>query len=259
MNVNPKISIVIPSYNKASHIRETLESIFSQNYPNLEVIIQDGASTDTTINIIKKYAKKYPKMLFWESRKDKGQGDAINTGLKKAKGDILTFINADDFYKNGSLAKVGKLFNENPKADWIVGEGDIVDCKGKKISNLVTIYKNALLKINCYQILMIVNYITQPSVFINKKAYEKFGPFIQKNRAVMEYELWLKLGAKNMPLVEKSCLSSFRLEEGSFSSSQYAQILKEDLKIVKKYTQNFLILFLHKLHNLGRVFLIKFK
>jgi glycosyltransferase involved in cell wall biosynthesis len=102
----PKISIVIPSFNKKKFIGATLESIFSQNYPNFEVIIQDGASTDGTLEITEKFAKKYPQVVNWESKKDKGQTDAINKGLKKAKGEILTYINADDIYIKGALKKV---------------------------------------------------------------------------------------------------------------------------------------------------------
>src|SRR3990170_8361781 len=123
MKIFPKISIVIPSLNKVSFIKETLESIVTQNYPNLEVIIQDGGSTDGTLEIIKKYAKKYPDKINWESIKDKGQTDAINRGFKKASGRVLSYINADDLYENGALNKVGEYFSKNPKTLWLAGRG----------------------------------------------------------------------------------------------------------------------------------------
>ncbi len=249
----PKISIVIPSYNKVDYIEETLGSIFIQNYPNLEVIIQDGGSTDGTVDIVKKYAKKYPKVISWKSKKDKGQVDAINKGLKKATGDIVAYINADDVYKKGALVNVGKYFSKNPDTLWLAGKGNIIDERGEEISSWVTKYKNLLLKINCYSLLLSVNYLMQPSVFLSKKVYRKYGPFSGTKRFIMEYELWLKLGRFQMPAILGVYLASFRLTMGTISTTQFRKILYRDLQIARKYTKNPLILFLHHLNNLGRM------
>ena len=100
MKDDPKISIVIPSYNKAKYIEKTLESINRQDYNNYEAIVQDGGSTDETVEILKKHSKNNNRII-WTSKKDKGQLDAINKGLKKASGDLVTFINADDMYSTG--------------------------------------------------------------------------------------------------------------------------------------------------------------
>src|SRR3990167_10909805 len=100
----PKISVIIPSLNKAKFISQTLKSIFDQGCSGLEVIIQDGESSDGTLEIIKKFAGRYP--VKWESKEDKGQLDAINKGLSKATGEILTYINADDFYEEGVFKAV---------------------------------------------------------------------------------------------------------------------------------------------------------
>src|SRR3989304_10266752 len=135
MKALPKISIVIPSFNKAGFIGETLQSIFIQRYPNLEVIIQDGGSSDGTVGIIKKYAGKYPDIVSWESKRDRGQVDSINKGLKKAKGEVFSYINADDVYKKGSLKKVGEYFAKHPGTLWLAGKGDMIDKEGKKVSS----------------------------------------------------------------------------------------------------------------------------
>ncbi len=254
----PKISIVIPSYNKIDYIEKTLKSIFIQNYSNLEVIIQDGGSTDGTVDIIKKYAKKYPKTISWTSKKDKGQVDAINKGLKKAIGNILTFINADDVYEEGALLAVGEYFRKHPGTLWLAGKGRIINAEGEEISKWITKYKNFLLRFNKYTFLLIVNYLFQPSVYLNKKAYRKNGPFRGINSVVMEYDLWLKLGRKKMPNIIDEYLSNFRLSMDNISATQYKNVLKKDYNIAKKHTNNLLVLLLHLLNNFGRVAILYF-
>lgn len=248
----PKISIVIPSFNKKKFIIETLDSIFSQNYPNFEIIIQDGGSTDGTVNIIKNFVSKHSE-IEWESKKDEGQVDAINKGLKKATGEIFTYINADDVYKMGALKKVGEYFAKNPKTLWVAGKGDMIDEKGKEISPWITSYKNFLLTNNYYPLLLIVNYLMQPSVFLSRKAFEKNGPFVGTKIGVMEYDLWLKLGKIEMPKILDKTLSSFRIYKGSISTKEFKKVLLADEQIAEKYTQNPLILLLHYIHNVGRV------
>ncbi|MEM3394160.1 MAG: glycosyltransferase family 2 protein, partial [Candidatus Methanomethylicia archaeon] len=247
--VFPKISVVIPSFNKVDFVEDTLSSIIKQNYPNLEVVIQDGGSADGTLEVIKKYERKHPSVFKVESKKDKGQLDAINKGLKKTTGEILTYINADDVYEKGAFRKVAEAYLKNKKALWFAGKGRVINEKGKEIAKLATWYKSVLLNINHKSLVIMTNYFIQPSVFITRKAYEKYGPFTGTKTAVMEYDLWLKLFCVSKPVVIPYCLSSFRLYKGSISTSKVKEMMAEDEKIVKKYTSSLFILFLHKLHN----------
>jgi len=248
----PKISIVIPSYNKVQYIQETLESIISQKYSNLEVIIQDGGSTDGTLEIIKKYAKEHPKVIRWISKKDKGQVDAINKGFKKARGEILAFINADDVYVKGALQKIGIAFSKCPETVWAAGQGETINKKGKTVFSLVGFYKNVLLRFNKYTFLIMVNYLMQPSVFLKKEMFNKYGPLVGWKGMVLEYELWLKIGKDVMPKIISHKLSKFRLTREALSFTQLDKISEEEYKIVKKHTNNPFIVLLHKLHNAGR-------
>jgi glycosyltransferase involved in cell wall biosynthesis len=254
--MKPKISIVVPSYNKAKFIELTLKSIFTQNYENLEVIIQDGGSTDGSLRIIKKFAKKYP--IIWESKKDKGQLDAVNRGMRKATGEILTFINADDCYKPRAFSAVSKAFTKNPNSFWFAGRGIVVNEKGREIAKAVTWYKNLLLSLNSKFFLLVTNYLIQPSIFFTKTAYKKYGPFSGTSDFITEYNFWLRLGHVSMPTVINKDISEFRIEPNTKTKRMFKGLLFEDMKIVKKYTKNPIILILHELNNMGRVLIAKF-
>ena len=103
----PKISIITPSFNQGKFLEQTILSVLAQRYPNLEYIIIDGGSTDGTMEIIKKYESH---LKFWVSEKDGGQADAINKGLKYCSGEILNWINSDDYLAEGALHKIAETF-----------------------------------------------------------------------------------------------------------------------------------------------------
>ncbi|WKZ25994.1 MAG: glycosyltransferase family 2 protein [bacterium] len=253
----PLISIIIPSYNKVKYIEKTLRSIVTQKNVRVEVIIQDGGSTDGTLDIIKKYAKKYPKLIKFVSKKDDGQLDAINKGLKKAKGEIVTFINADDVYEKDALFTVAEYYKENPNALWFAGKGIVIDENDIEIAKIATVYKSFLLKFNLYNLLLMTNYLMQPSVFLTKKALRKYGLFTGTKFAVMEYDMWLKIGKDQMPVVIDMYLSKFRISEGSISSVMYNELFSMDIKIVRKHSKNVIFVYTHKINNYFRILYLK--
>src|SRR5690606_33014626 len=95
----PLVSVVTPSYNKGKFIKETIESVLSQDYPNIEYIVMDGGSTDETVDILKSYGDR----IAWISEKDDGQADAVNKGIARARGEIIGWLNSDDTYLPGAV------------------------------------------------------------------------------------------------------------------------------------------------------------
>lgn len=250
----PKIFIVIPSYNISKYIDQTLRSIVDQDYPNYEVLVQDGGSKDSTIDIVEKYSKKYPKNIKFVSKKDDGQLDAINKGLSKASGEIITFINGDDVYEKGTFKAVSSYYIENPGALWFVGRCRMINENGQEIAKFWTVVKNMLLSLNSYFVLLFTsNYISQPSTFLTLNAYKKYGPFTGNKKFIYEYDMWLKLGKVKMPVVIKKTLSSFRITQENKSSVMYDDLFEFDINVIKKHTNNKIALYLHKLNNLVRV------
>src|ERR1039458_3148368 len=113
----PRITIVTPSYNQSQFLEDTIRSVLTQNYPNVEYFVIDGGSTDGSVEIIKKYERW---LTHWESVPDKGQADAILKGFARSTGDIVGWLNSDDLYLPGCLESVGTYYAEHPKTECVV-------------------------------------------------------------------------------------------------------------------------------------------
>ncbi|WP_217706926.1 glycosyltransferase family 2 protein [Pedobacter ghigonis] len=174
----PKLTIVTPSYNQANFIEETIRSILLQNYPNLEYIIIDGGSTDSTLEILQKYS---PWISFYESVKDEGQGQAINKGFSLASGDYYAWINSDDYYLEGSFFKVLSKFIQT-KTSFIYGYSYSFDgqCNKMELKKTPPLF-DFLLRIPSLQ---------QPSCFWSSKIHQ---PVWEELVCSLDYELWLRL------------------------------------------------------------------
>lgn len=183
----PRISVVIPSLNQGRYIEEALRSVLLQGYPDLELIVMDGGSTDRTVPLIRKYE---PWISHWVSAPDRGQSSAINDGLRRATGEVFVWIGCDDRLLPGALARVGAHFAEKPESAWLAGAGRLVFQSGRvgqmasRVASPDDLPRYWLWANSCY--------VVQPSCFWRRRLWEAVGGVREDLHLAMDYDLWLR-------------------------------------------------------------------
>lgn len=240
-----KFSIIIPSLNQGKFISQTIESVLKQSYKNVEIIVVDGGSTDDTLDIL----KSYNNQIAWLSEKDNGQTNAINKGIAMSNGDIIAYLNSDDYYLDGTLEIVATIFNSNKNTLWVTGDYIIINENGGKIQSYIIKYKKFLRKLLSFNLLSVLNPIAQPSTFMHKLLIAKVGNFNESLHYAMDYEYWLRAISIKNPTVTNKTLSAFRIHHKSKGGSQYKVQFQEEIDVARKFQSNRAMIFLHQVHN----------
>jgi len=240
----PRITVVTPSYNQRHFIEQTILSVLAQEYPNLEYIIMDGGSTDGTVDVLRHYSDR----LQWISEADRGQSHAINKGFALATGDIVTFINSDDLYEPGAFHTVARFFQECATAKWVAGKCRIIDQQGQEVMRWVTGYKNVLLRFGSYRLLLIVNYLAQPAVFMKREVLQEVGLVDESLVYTMDYDYWLRLYQQYPIQPLNTYLAQFRTHPTSKTRQSALLNLAEEEILIRRYSNSPWIRTLHQLH-----------
>lgn len=236
-----KFSIITPSFNQGRYIEETIRSVVTQD-AHIEYLVIDGKSVDDTVEILSDYKCRYPDIIHWVSEKDNGQVDAINKGMKKATGDILAFINSDDYYLPDAFRCVEQYFLANPEKKWLVGNCRVSDAKLAWTFSL----KHMLPIEKIPWLIKIFNVINQPAVFIKRELFEGVGFFDEQYSYAFDYDYWLRcLHVGGASLRVRTVLSVFRIQNESKSNINFKAQFDEDYEIAKKYIDNKFFLSFH--------------
>lgn len=181
----PLVTVVTPSYNQGRFIRETIESVLSQKYPNIEYIIMDGLSDDETPQICARYADR----LTFVTEKDQGQSDAINKGFALARGEIVAWLNSDDLFLPGAIERAVEAFLREPDLGAVYGEGYQIDVDGR-IKQRFAVTE----PFNLWKLVYMSDYILQQTVFFRREVFDEVGFLDRELHYGMDWEILMRIG-----------------------------------------------------------------
>lgn len=184
------VSIVTPSYNQAPFLERTIRSVLEQDYSQIEYIVVDGGSSDGSREIIERYA---PRLAYWSSEKDQGQGEALNKGFARAHGEIVAWLNSDDYYLPGAVSSAVRLFEQNPDVGLIYADMLAVDAQDR-VTNHLRCRQLGLKDLLCFEI------IGQPAVFMRRAAFEAAGGLDPAYHLLLDHHLWIKIACQSLIL-----------------------------------------------------------
>lgn len=222
------VSIITPSYNQAKYLEQTIQSVLRQDYPRIEYIVMDGASSDGSVEIIKKYAGQ---LTYWESQQDMGQADAINKGFARATGDIVAWLNSDDYYLPGIISKAVQVFEENPDVVLIYGNMLAVDENGATFNTLT--YRPLT-----FEDLLCFHIIGQPAVFMRRSALQKTKGLDPTFHFLLDHLLWIQIAKQGKILHVDQTWSAARYHAEAKNVAKAAEFGREAFRILETIAQD---------------------
>jgi glycosyltransferase involved in cell wall biosynthesis len=183
----PLVTIVTPSFNQGRFIRETIESVFSQDYPHIEYIVMDGGSKDETADVVKEYAGR----LTWISERDRGQSDAINKGFRMARGEIVAWLNSDDILLPGAVSQAVAAFERKPQMGAVYGEGYLIDIDSKVKGRFP--YTQPM---DLWRLTYLSDFILQQALFLRRTVLEELNYLDEGLHYTMDWDLLIRIASR---------------------------------------------------------------
>ena len=214
----PLVSIVTVVFNGEKYLKETIQSVINQSYDNVEYIIIDGGSTDETLNIIKKYEDKID---YWVSEQDEGMYDALRKGFSLCNGEVMAYINADDFYLPNAFTTIIDIFKKHEDIMWLTG----MPINYNKFGQITWVdypwgydQRNIKQGLNCGGNKL--GFIQQESTFWRKKLIDNVDiTCLNQFKFAGDYYLWKQFAEFEKLYLVQSCLSGFRLHDNQLSNA----------------------------------------
>lgn len=217
----PLVTIVTPSFNQAAYLEETMRSVLDQDYPRLEYWVIDGGSTDGSLEIIRRYEDR---LAGWISEPDRGQGEAINKGFSRARGEIVAWLNSDDLYLPGAIGRAVEVLMGDPSLAMGFGDVRSIDGAGATIGHMR--YGDWGL-----EGLMAFRIIGQPGVFMRREALEAAGGLDLSYHYLLDHHLWLRVARQGPILHVAEEWAAARFHAGAKNVAQASRFGEEALRI----------------------------
>lgn len=223
-----KISIITPNFNGAAYLQACLDSVAAQRQGGIEIehIVIDGGSRDGSIELLERNRSRLDALII---EPDRGPADAINKGFRRATGDWVAWINADDFYYPDAVVRAMAVAATRPEAPFLFGRCRIVDTHGREIRSAITRFKESFYPISSRFTFQCINYLSQPAMFFRRSAVEQAGLLRMDLKAAFDYEFFLRLWRQGPALpIRGEPIAAFRWHEGSISGQHFARQFKEE-------------------------------
>lgn len=223
--MNPLVTIITPSFNQAPYLEDTILSVLTQDYPNIEYFIVDGGSTDGSLEIIKKYANQ---ITDWVSEPDKGQTDAINKGFSMANGEVLAWINSDDTYYPHAVKEAVDFLRSHPEVGLVYGDTNFIDSNGRIIGRF-NAQQTSYRRLRRGGV-----YIPQQSSFFLADIWKEVGPLDPDFYFAMDYDLWVRIAKEREIAYVPKLWANFRLHDDAKSIADDIRCWPEMLEVHRR-------------------------
>jgi glycosyltransferase involved in cell wall biosynthesis len=224
---SPKISIITPSFNQGQFLEETIRSVLLQGYPNLEYIVIDGGSHDNSVEIIKKYD---PWITCWVSEPDRGQSHAINKGWQRATGELITWLNSDDYLAEGVLGRVAKVYCQQMgrPTSFIYARANIINNKYEILKKIGEPFDLSFCLKN------LIDQFPQPSVFLTKSSFDQVGLLDEEMHYAMDFDLFLRAALLVPPVFVDEIWSYVRFYPDTKTSRNPLGFVCDQFRLLEK-------------------------
>jgi glycosyltransferase involved in cell wall biosynthesis len=208
----PMITIVTPSFNQAHFLKRTINSVLGQQYPRLEYIVQDGASTDGTTELLGACSAR----VDWRSEPDEGQADGINRGFNRSTGEIMAYLNSDDLLLPGALMRVARFFRDHPEVDAIYGHRVLIDEDDQRIGSWIVPQHND-------DVLRWADFVPQETLFWRREIWDRSGGAVDASFAyALDWDLLLRFVEAGARIVRiPRFLGAFRIHDAQKTTAHH--------------------------------------
>ncbi len=220
------VSVVMPSFNQAVFLREALDSILDQDYPNVEILVVDGGSTDGSVAILESYGDR----ISFTSEKDGGQSDAINKGFARARGEVVAWLNSDDRYCVQAISRAVEGLLSDPHATMLYGEAELIDVDGAFLTRF-----QATQAFDLWKLIHVSDFIMQPTVFMRREFVMAVGGLDEDLNFGMDWDLWIRLACLGPVVYLRAVLAQTREYAETKTSTGGWQRLRELKKIMARH------------------------